>query len=265
MDCAKAMVYFSGLTIPLVAIPTTSGSGSEVTDFAVLTHGGSKHPLVDGAVRPAVAILDGTLLDTLPSGLVADAGYDVLAHAVEGYVATGAGSISDALASAAFAAALRALPRSYRGDCTVRQEIHVAATMAGMAFTQAGLGLCHALAHVLGGRFHVAHGRLNAILLPAVVEANQCAVPKYAALARSAGMEGTADTVAVRNLKNALIQLRKTLNLPQTLGQVGIPKRQLLQTGLVDAVLADPCCATNPEKVNRGLVQQVLEQVSGNG
>ena len=87
MDCAKAMVYFSGLPIRLVAIPSTSGSGSEVTDFAVLTHGGTKHPLVDSALLPQVAILDGNLLDSLPKSLIADAGFDIIAHATESYVA----------------------------------------------------------------------------------------------------------------------------------------------------------------------------------
>ena len=265
MDCAKAMVYFSGMRIRLVAIPTTSGSGSEVTDFAVLTHGSSKHPLVDASLCPEVAVLDGNLLNTLPKGLIADAGYDIIAHAVEAYVATGAGAVSDALARDAFAAAYQALPLSFAGQTQVRQRIHVAATMAGMAFSQAGLGLCHAMAHVLGGRFHVTHGRLNAILLPAVVEANMKANPKYAALARGAGLGGTADTMAVRNLKNALIHLRKELQLPQTLTQAGVPARQLQEEGLVQGILADPCCATNPVRPEAGMVRQILRQVTGVG
>ena len=265
MDCAKAMVYFSGISIRLVAIPTTSGSGSEVTDFAVLTHGGSKHPLVDPSLYPEVAVLDGDLLNTLPKGLIADAGFDVIAHAVEAYVATGAGAISDALARDAFAAAYQALPASFSGDTGVRQSIHVAATMAGMAFSQAGLGLCHAMSHVFGGRFHVTHGRLNAILLPAVVEANAVANAKYAALARGAGLGGTADTMAVRNLKNALLHLRKELQLPQTLAQAGVTPRQLQGEGLVQAILEDPCCATNPVRPEAAMVRRILQQVTGIG
>lgn len=175
MDCAKAMIYFTGKQIPLIAIPTTSGSGSEVTDFSVLSHQGSKHPLVDKKLLPAMAILDGDLLRTLPQSIVADAGYDIVAHALESYVATGAGAMSRALARDAFITVLEKLPASYRGDTGVRQDIHLAATMAGVAFSQSGLGLCHAIAHVLGGRFHIAHGRLNAILLPAVVEHNTAA------------------------------------------------------------------------------------------
>lgn len=265
MDCAKAMMYFSGLSIRLVAIPTTSGSGSEVTDFAVLTHGNSKHPLVDPSLCPEVAVLDGNLLNTLPKGLIADAGFDIIAHAVEAYVATGAGAISDSLARDAFAAAYQALPASFAGQTQVRQRIHMAATMAGIAFSQAGLGLCHAMSHVLGGRFHVTHGRLNAILLPGVVEVNAAANPKYAALARGAGLGGTADTMAVRNLKNALMQLRKELQLPQTLVQAGVSPRQLGEDALVQAILSDPCCATNPVCPDSAMVRQVLHRVTGIG
>ena len=267
IDCAKAMVYFSGEPVRLVAIPTTSGSGSEVTDFSVLTHNGSKHPLVDGALLPEMAILDGDLLQTLPKTLIADAGYDIVAHAVESYVATGSGTVSDALAKDAFETAYTALPASFAGNTRVRQRIHLAATMAGMAFSQAGLGLCHALAHTLGGRFHVAHGRLNAILLPAVVEVNAAANPKYAELARSAGLGGSAETVAVRNLKNALLRLRKELQLPQTLAEAGISPQQvqLQAEEIVTAALADPCCKTNPVPPTPAMVRQLLNRVSGHG
>ncbi len=266
MDCAKAMNYF-GTNCPLAAIPTTSGSGSEVTDFSILTHDGVKHPLVDDALLPDMAILDGDLLATLPKSLIADAGYDILAHALESYVAQNAGVISRALAAEAVAITCRLLPDSFAGDTAVRQDIHLAATMAGVAFSQAGLGLCHAMAHALGGRFHIPHGRLNAILLPAVVEANAAANGHYAQLARAAGIGGAADTVAVRNLKNTLIRLRKELRLPATLAQAGIPPRQVREAtdSLVQAALADPCCATNPVTPDSAMVRRVLQQVTGIG
>ena len=266
MDCAKAMAYFSGLKPRLVAIPTTSGSGSEVTDFAILTHGKVKHPLVDKKLCPEVAILDSDLLKQLPPSLVADAGFDVLCHALEAYVATGAGAITDALARDAFCSAFGALPASFGGDTSVRQRIHAASTMAGLAFTQAGLGLCHAMAHSLGGRFHLPHGRLNAILLPGVIGCNAHAVgEKYARLARSAGLTGAADTVAVRNLKNALIRLRRELKLPDTLAQAGIDPGEVRfhAKDIVRATLEDPCCGTNPLKVEDFMVMQVLEEVTG--
>ena len=266
MDCAKAMHYFAGGNAKLAAIPTTSGSGSEVTDFAILTHNKVKHPLVDGKLRPDVAVLDSDLLTALPAGLVADAGFDVLSHALEAYVATDAGAITDAFARDAFSTVYAALPASFAGRTEVRQKIHMAATMAGMAFTQAGLGLCHAIAHSLGGMFHIPHGRLNAILLPSVISCNaHVAGAKYAALARAAGMGGSADTVAVRNLKNGLIRLRRELKLPATLAQAGVSPQEVWHSmdAVVEAALADPCCKTNPMKVEDFLIRRILEEVTG--
>ena len=266
MDCAKAMVFFAGQPVTFVAIPTTSGSGSEVTDFAILTHGQVKHPLVDEKLCPDVAILDSDLLSKLPKSLIADTGFDVLSHALESYVATDAGSITDALSRDAFGVVYANLPASYAGDLTVRGKIHDAATMAGMAFTRAGLGLCHAMAHALGGAFHLPHGRLNAILLPAVIECNAhvCGA-KYAAIARAAGLPGAADAVAVRNLKNGLVRLRRELRMPQTLKEAGVDPRQVWQQSgqLVQTVLQDPCCKTNPMPVEDFMVRRILEEVSG--
>ena len=266
MDCAKAMAYFSGCKPRLVAIPTTSGSGSEVTDFAILTHGQAKHPVVDEKLRPDVAILDGKLLEQMPPKLVADAGFDVLCHALEAYVAKDASPITDALARDAFAACFGHLSASYAGKTAVRQRIHMAATMAGMAFTQAGLGLCHAMAHSLGGQFHVPHGRLNAILLPAVIALNtHAAGAKYATIARAAGISGSAETVAVRSLKNALIRLRRELGMPATLAQAGIDPGRVWHASrqIVADTLADPCCKTNPMTVEDFMVRRVLEEVTG--
>ena len=266
MDCAKAMAYFAQGGVKLVAIPTTSGSGSEVTDFAILTHGKAKHPLVDETLRPAAAILDSDLLTELPKGLIAETGFDVLTHAAESYVARDAGTITDLYAREAFSSAFAALPASYAGNTAVRLKVHLAATMAGMAFTQAGLGLCHAMSHSLGGMFHVPHGRLNAIILPSVIGCNaHVASKKYAELARTAGMGGSVDTIAVRNLKNGLIRLRRELNLPETLVQAGVDPRSVWRNAdeIVKAVLADPCCQSNPMAVEDFLVRRILEEVTG--
>ena len=268
IDCAKAMVYFYDQPVMLIAIPTTSGSGSEVTDFSVLTHGDTKHPLIDPKICPDVAILDHSLLKNLPKKLIADTGFDVISHALESFVATDAGAITDALAREAFCNAYAYLPASYRGDVSFRGKIHMASTMAGMAFSQAGLGLCHAMAHSLGGMFHLPHGRLNAILLPAVVECNALmATEKYAKLARAAGINGAADSVAVRNLRNGLIRLRRDLELPETLQQAGVSPRNLRQKSnqIVEAVLKDPCCKTNPMPVEDFMVRRILEAVAGHG
>ena len=268
MDCAKAMGYFSQEAVPLVAIPTTSGSGSEVTDFAILTHGKAKHPLVDEKLRPTAAILDSDLLKELPPGLIADAGFDVLSHALESYVAVNAGPFSDLLAREAFAGAYAALPASYAGQKEVRLKIHLASTMAGLSFTHGGLGLCHAISHSLGGLFHVPHGRLNAILLLPVISCNvHAAQRKYAELARAAGLGGSADQVAVRNLKNGLARLRRDLELPQTLSEVGISPRELWSNmpGIVSAAMADPCCKTNPLPAEEFLIRRILEEAAGRG
>lgn len=261
MDCAKAMVFFSKTKPLLIAIPTTSGSGSEVTDFAILTHNGVKHPLIDPVLRPGMAIVDSDLVAKLPPALIADGGFDALSHSMEAFVATNGGAFSDALAADSFRKVLQALQNSYHGDLSARAAVHTAATMAGLAFTQAGLGLCHALSHSLGGRYHVPHGRLNAILLPAVMEQNHTA--KYAVLARLAGLEGQSDTIAARNLRTALIRLRKGLGLPATLVQAGIEPSRLRQDteAIVTATLADPCCQTNPVPVTPCMVRQVLREV----
>lgn len=266
IDCAKAMIYFSGKDIPLIAVPTTSGSGSEVTDFSILTHDGVKHPLVDPKLRPKIAVLDGTLVESLPPALVADGGFDVLAHALEAWVGTNANAFTDALALEAFRTAYHQLPASFEGQKAARLPVHMASCMAGIAFTQAGLGVCHAVAHALGGAFHVPHGRLNAILLPTVIACNENA-SRYAALARLAGLGGVSDTIALRNLKNGLIHLRAALHLPANLAEAGVQPQKLHQKmdELTAAALADPCCSTNPVTVTQQLVRKILQEAAGRG
>ena len=268
MDCAKAMAYFSGLDLRFIAVPTTSGSGSEVTNFAILTHQDIKHPLVDEKLQPDMAILDGSLLTSLPKKLVAETGFDLISHAMEAWVATGASAITDALALDALRIAFGALQKSFSGDSSVRLSLHTAATMAGIAFSSAGLGLCHAMAHALGGEFHIPHGRLNAILLPAVMEIQLPSVShRYAALAKGLGFATGSDSIAIRNLKNALIRLRRQLELPENLQQTGVPLEHLQQktNSLVAATLADACCTTNPVKVEESMVRKVLQAVAGHG
>ena len=266
MDCAKAMVYFAEKPVRLIAVPTTSGSGSEVTDFAILTHGEVKHPLVDESLRPAMAILDSGLLEKLPQGLIADTGFDVLSHALEACTAKNATAFTDALAKAAFQRVFSGLSASFHGDIGVRLQLHEASTMAGLAFTHAGLGLCHAMAHALGGALHIPHGRLNAILLPAVMDCNSPAcTARYAELARAAGLGATSDTVAVRNLKNGLCRLRRELGMPQTLREAGADPRRVWEKlpKLITDTLADPCCGTNPVTPTQDMVKRILEAVTG--
>ena len=174
--------------------------------------------------------------------------------------------VSDLYARESFRMAYGALPASFAGRKDVRLKVHMAATMAGMAFTQAGLGLCHAMSHALGGIFHIPHGRLNAILLPSVIGCNaHVCGKKYAELARAAGLGGSAETIALRNLKNGLIRLRKELDLPQTLVQAGVDPRALWRNAdaIVQATLEDPCCKSNPMEAEGFLVRRILEEVTG--
>ncbi len=266
MDCAKAMKYLSDTAAALIAIPTTSGTGSEVTTFSIITNGAVKLPLIDDALAPDLAILDPSLLAALPPNLIADAGFDILAHCLEAAVATGASAASQALSQAAFACAYENLPASYRGDPSVRLAIHEAACMAGIAFNSAGLGVCHALSHALGGRFHVPHGRLNAVLLPAVIEYNaETSLPDYAALAAKAGIAGSTPRLQLRNLLSGLRRLRAALGLPETLSQLGIAPEALRQEedALCRAALEDRCIQTNPVAVDTQALRTLLKAVAG--
>lgn len=268
MDTAKAMRNFAGEGEKFVAIPTTSGSGSEVTNFSVLTHGEVKYPLIHSKMQPDVAIIDGELVKSLPRKLVAEGGFDVLSHALEAVAATKADAISRALAEDAFCTAFTKLPASYRGDTRVRGAVHLASTMAGVAFSQAGLGICHALSHALGGIFHLPHGMLNAILLPEVVAFNASAAgAAYGKLARLAGVGAASDAMSVRNLRNALLRLRKELHLPATLQEAGISRQKLQERmeKILEAAMKDPCMETNPIKPDANQLRKLLEAVTGRG
>ncbi len=256
MDCAKAMRYFSSRPqLPLWAVPTTAGTGSEVTSFAVLTDRdrGIKHPLTSEALLPQAAVLDASLLAGVPPAVTADTGLDVLTHAAEAYTARGAGVFSDALAEHAFALAWRALPAACGGDLAARERMLLASCLAGMAFDAAGLGVCHGLAHTLGGRVHLPHGRLNALLLPHVIRFNaecQDAARRYGRLAALCGLSGTA-----RALASALVRLRESLGLP---GRLGTP---LDIPAAARAALEDPCTPSNPCPVSAGDLEALLKEV----
>lgn len=268
IDTAKAMRHFAGEGEIFVAIPTTSGSGSEVTNFSVLTHGEVKYPLIHQKMQPDVAIVDGELVKSLPPKLVAEGGFDVLSHALEAVVATKADDMSRALATDAFSTAFSLLPASHRGDTRVRGAVHLASTMAGIAFSQAGLGVCHALSHSLGGLFHLPHGMLNAVLLPEVVACNAPAAgAAYGKLAAMAGIGATSEMMAVRNLRNHLIHLRKTLHLPATLQEAGINPLKLQENmeKILEAAMKDPCMETNPVKLEACHLRGILEAVAGRG
>lgn len=184
MDIRKPVVSFPdlGKKAVMVAIPTTSGTGSEVTPFAVITDNrtGVKYPLADYALTPDMAIVDPEFVMDLPPSLIANAGLDVLTHAVEAYTSTLATNFADGQAMEAVRLVFKYLRRSYAGGeerLIPREKMHYAATMAGMAFANAFLGVCHSLAHTLGSYFHLPHGLANAILLSYVIEYNATDTP----------------------------------------------------------------------------------------
>lgn len=264
MDCAKAVRIASEEPMAFVAIPTTSGSGSEVTSFSILTHSGIKHPLVDPAMRPDAAILDDSLLEDLPQNLIADTGMDLLAHSMEAAVARGRSAFSDAMAAAAARTVFSCLPASYQGDRSVRRRLHEAAAMAGVAFENAGLGACHAMAHAMGGVFHLPHGRLCAMVLPHVMAANEpSAGEAYQAMAAACGMTNSSRRMAVRSLSSAIVRLRSSLKLPATLSQAGISRETALQNRekVLQAAMEDSCLRTNPAPMTPETLAKIYEAV----
>lgn len=256
LDCAKAMRYFSARPeLPFWAVPTTAGTGSEVTSFAVLTdqEKGVKYPLVDDALLPDAAVLDASLLAGVPPAVTADTGMDVLAHAAEGYVARRASPFSDALAEHAFALAWQALPAAVAGDLEARAKMLLASCLAGMAFNSAGLGICHGLAHSLGGRVHMPHGRLNAMLLPHVIRFNAKegeAAKKYGRLSQLCGRPGTA-----RALASGLVRLRESLGMPARLTE-SVDRPAAARTAL-----ADRCTPDNPRAATAAELETLLREV----
>ena len=263
MDCAKAMAHFSTLRPPVWAIPTTAGTGSEVTSFAVLTDRGKgvKYPLVDGSLLPQLAVLDPSFLEGVPPSVTADTGMDVLAHAAEAWVARGANVYTDALAEKAFTLAWSRLAAAFSGDREARADMLLASNLAGLAFNGAGLGLCHGMAHALGGKYHVPHGRLNALLLPHVIRFNAgegAAAQKYGRLARACGLSPT-----WRALAFGLERLRGRLELPGKLTDCGVEGKTFrADTGAVAAAaLADRCTPANPRSVTAEEIGALLKEL----
>ena len=270
LDIRKRAFKFPklGAKTKLVAIPTTSGTGSEVTSFSVITdkkNGNIKYPLADYALTPDVAIIDPQFTRSMPKSIVADTGLDVLTHAIEAYVSVMASDYTDGLALQATEMVFHYLKASYNGDNLAREKMHNASCIAGMAFTNAFLGLNHSMAHKLGGEFHIPHGRANAILLPYVIAYNAtrptkfAAFPKYkeyiaderyAKLAWRCGLcnVGTETQTAVNSLIEAVRKLMKETDRPMTLRDCGISEEEFLAKGdeLSYKAFEDQCTTANP-------------------
>ncbi|GAA0786260.1 1-propanol dehydrogenase PduQ [Hathewaya limosa] len=276
IDASKAIRQFRGIVKrgisgnieakdPMfIAIPTTSGTGSEVTSFSVITDkvANVKYPLVDQNMLPDVAILDANLVKSVPAGITADTGLDVLTHAIEAYVSTQATDFTDALAEKAIKTVFEYLPKAYKegSDEEARQKMHNASCIAGLAFTNASLGINHSMAHILGGKFHIPHGRANAVLLPYVIEYNADlkttytkdytrAAERYAEIARFLNLTRSCNVKeGVRCLIEGIQNLIKSLGVPAKIKDTGVSTEEFnsLVKEMSEVALKDGCTPTNP-------------------
>ncbi|WMJ85538.1 bifunctional acetaldehyde-CoA/alcohol dehydrogenase [Anaerocolumna sp. MB42-C2] len=269
MDIRKRVFKYPALgkKAKLVAIPTTSGTGSEVTSFTVITDPSKdmKYPLADYELTPDVAIIDPEFVQSVPPHVTADTGIDVLTHAIEAYVSVMASDYTDALAMKAIQLVFEYLPKVYKNgeDQTAREKMHNASCIAGMAFTNAFLGINHSLAHKLGGEFHIPHGRANAILLPHVIRYNASkptkftafpkyehyiADEKYAEIAKYLRLPCNTTEEGISSLISNITELLKKLDIPLTIKDCGISEEKYMQAvdKLADKAFEDQCTTANP-------------------
>ena len=278
MDIRKRVVSFPdlGKKAVMVAIPTTSGTGSEVTPFAVITDSqtGVKYPVADYALTPDMAIVDPEFVLDLPQSLIAHSGLDVLTHAIEAYTSTLATNFADGHALEAIRLVFKYLPRSYQGGedrLIPREKMHYAATIAGMAFANAFLGVCHSLAHAMGSYLHLPHGLANALMLSHVIEYNatdtptkQGMLPQYkypwvkGRYARIADMLHLADDISgdspddralkTARLVRAIEGLKAEVGIPASIREAGVPEATFLQLldDMAEQAFDDQCTGANP-------------------
>ena len=253
----------------LVAVPTTSGTGSEVTPFAVVTdeESGKKYPLADYSLTPQIAIVDPSFVVNLPKPLIAYGGIDALTHAIEAYVSVLATEFTNGQALEAIRLIFKYLPDSYNGgndSVKAREKMHYAATMAGMAFANAFLGICHSLAHKLGAAFHVPHGLANAMLITQVIDYNKTDTPKkqaafpqykypiakerYGKISDYLGLGGTNPDDKVDRLITAIEKLKADVDIPPSIKAWGIEEKAFMSQldTLSEEAFDDQCTGANP-------------------
>ncbi|WP_324683504.1 bifunctional acetaldehyde-CoA/alcohol dehydrogenase [Bibersteinia trehalosi] len=266
MDIRKRAFKFPqlGRKAKFVGIPTTSGTGSEVTPFAVITDGDIKYPLADYSLTPTVAIVDPALVMSVPPAVAADTGLDVLTHATEAYVSVLANDYTDGLALQAIKLVFENLEKSVKEfDEVAREKMHNASTMAGMAFANAFLGICHSMAHKIGGKFHTIHGRTNAILLPHVIRYNgtrpnkvatwpkytdYVADRRYQDIARMLGLPASTPAEGVESYAKAVHDLSVRCGVKMSLKEQGIDEKAFLEARreLAFNAFEDQCTPANP-------------------
>lgn len=265
IDAAKAILYTATTLAEntskpyFIAIPSTSGTGSEVTDFSVITSGDEKICLIHPSLAPDLALLDSTCIQNVPKAIIADTGMDVLVHAIEAYVSTNANDFTDALAEKSIQLIFGHLvkhqhcPESTRD----RDAIQNASCMAGMAFTNTGLGINHSLAHAFGATFHVPHGRANALFMETVIAfnadlhggANNESAKRYAKLSRLLGYSARTSREGTYNLITAIKQLKKDLSMASCPSKLGIEAKDYTEnmSRMASKALKDRCTQSNPK------------------
>ena len=252
-----------------IAIPTSAGTGSEVTPFAVITDEktGVKYPLADYQLMPNMAIIDTDLHMSAPKGLTAASGIDAVTHALEAYASMLATDYTDGLALKALKVIFEYLPRAYENgqtDVEAREKMANAATMAGMAFANAFLGVCHSMAHKLGAFHHLPHGVANALMIDEVIRFNASETPakmgtfsqydhphtmaRYAEVSRYLGFGGKTDEQSVENLIKAIDDLKKTVGIKETIKDYGIDEKDFLARldDMTEQAFDDQCTGANP-------------------
>ena len=252
-----------------IAVPTSSGTGSEVTPFAVITDGetGTKYPLADYELMPNMAIVDPDLMMSAPKGLTAASGIDAVTHALEAYASMLATDYTDGLALKALKVIFEYLPRAYdngQTDIEAREKMANAATMAGMAFANAFLGVCHSMAHKLGAFHHLPHGVANALLINEVIKFNSEEVPpkmgtfsqyeyphtkaRYAEVADYLGLGGKTDDEKVANLIKAIEELKAKVGIKETIKDYSIDEKDFLDRldEMSMQAFDDQCTGANP-------------------
>jgi alcohol dehydrogenase class IV len=286
IDTAKAVRKFAGqieegYSPRLIAIPTTSGTGSEVTSFAVISNPaeGRKYPLRGDDMLPEEAILDEVLVKSVPAAITADTGMDVMTHAIEAYVSTNNNEFSGALAEKSVEICGQFLIRSYsdNNDSHARRKMHIAACLAGIAFNSASLGLVHGMAHQLGAHLHIPHGRSCALLLPSLIEYNSgittssrsqaeypSCVRKYCNMARILGVSNFNEITTVRALISYIHFLSQEMHMPARVSEaVSMTQEEYFShiEAMAEGALADGCTATNPRVPTKAEIMEIYKNI----
>ncbi|GFP77579.1 iron-containing alcohol dehydrogenase [Clostridium fungisolvens] len=239
-----------------VAIPSTSGTATEVTAFTVITDYKTKikYPLADYDITPDIAIVDSELAETMPAKLTAHTGMDALTHGIEAYVASQHTCFTDPLALQSIEMVRDNLLNSYQGDKEARERMHYAQCLAGMAFSNALLGITHSMAHKTGAIFNIPHGCANAIYLPYVIDYNKKTCSKrYADISRRLQLQGETDDELVESLRQLIRLFNEKLGIPNSLKEYGV-KEDVFNSNLqliAENAVEDACTGSNPRKITK--------------